>query len=270
MSPTAWKKPCRWETGSRCWPGEGCSRSARPDELLRAPKNRRVAELMGCENLLLGRLSGSMVAIAGGPTLEVDAERGRPGGRRGDRRAWRGDTIWLLRRRGSGAPGRLPDPQPRGSRRPAPAAAQPLPGAGGGGRARSGSLDGQGAVRRAGWGRCSRRPSRRSRRVCSPFSSCPRNSRDWGCSLDRRSRSTSTRDGCASARRRLRCSAVFHEYPQRQTQRQVQSPTTVLVVVALPPAPRAKTKPTAHDSSQACMNTNRTSGELNPKGARGG
>ncbi len=43
-----------------------------PEELLRAPANRRVAELMGCENLLEGSLVGSTVAIAGGPTLAVD------------------------------------------------------------------------------------------------------------------------------------------------------------------------------------------------------
>lgn len=46
-----------------------------PEELLRVPANRRVAELVGCENLLEGLVIGSMVAIAGGPTLVVDGNR---------------------------------------------------------------------------------------------------------------------------------------------------------------------------------------------------
>jgi ABC-type Fe3+/spermidine/putrescine transport system ATPase subunit len=50
-----------------------------PEELLRTPVNRRVAELVGCENLLEGRLGGSAVAIAGGPTLVIEPGAGAAG-----------------------------------------------------------------------------------------------------------------------------------------------------------------------------------------------
>jgi ABC-type Fe3+/spermidine/putrescine transport system ATPase subunit len=42
-----------------------------PEDLLRSPASRQVAELVGCENLLEGFLTGSTVAITGGPTLLV-------------------------------------------------------------------------------------------------------------------------------------------------------------------------------------------------------
>jgi ABC-type Fe3+/spermidine/putrescine transport system ATPase subunit len=57
--------------------GGGLLQIGSPEELLRAPANRRVAELMGCENLLEGSLTGSTVAIAGGPTLVVGGNRER-------------------------------------------------------------------------------------------------------------------------------------------------------------------------------------------------
>jgi ABC-type Fe3+/spermidine/putrescine transport system ATPase subunit len=46
---------------------------ASPTELLRAPANEQVADLVGCENLLAGKATGSSVAIARGPTLETAA-----------------------------------------------------------------------------------------------------------------------------------------------------------------------------------------------------
>ena len=46
-----------------------------PRELLEAPANRQVAELVGCENLLAGILSDSMVTVMGGPTLRVRGKR---------------------------------------------------------------------------------------------------------------------------------------------------------------------------------------------------
>jgi ABC-type Fe3+/spermidine/putrescine transport system ATPase subunit len=47
-----------------------------PAEVLRAPESRRVAELVGCENLLDGALEGVVVSIDGGPTLMLDAGSG--------------------------------------------------------------------------------------------------------------------------------------------------------------------------------------------------
>lgn len=102
-----------------------------PGELLRAPKNRRVAELMGCENLLFGRLSGSMVFVAGGPTLEVSAGAD---GLAGDGAS--GDTIVALRAEdlavetalGSGAPAaQFPGSQPLAAQPPVPQAPAPRP-----------------------------------------------------------------------------------------------------------------------------------------------
>ena len=47
-----------------------------PEELLRAPVNRQVAGLVGCENLMEGSARGSAVFIAGGPTLVIDPGAG--------------------------------------------------------------------------------------------------------------------------------------------------------------------------------------------------
>ena len=48
----------------------------RPEELLRAPASRRVAELTGCENLLAGNVDGRSVTIPGGPVLVVGSGAG--------------------------------------------------------------------------------------------------------------------------------------------------------------------------------------------------
>ena len=53
----------------------------RPEELLRAPVDKEVAELTGCENLLAGNADGRSVTIPGGPDLVV--EPGAGGGFRG-------------------------------------------------------------------------------------------------------------------------------------------------------------------------------------------
>ncbi len=47
-----------------------------PEEVLRAPRSRRVAELVGCENLLEGTATGAGVAVTGGPTLTLGAALG--------------------------------------------------------------------------------------------------------------------------------------------------------------------------------------------------
>jgi ABC-type Fe3+/spermidine/putrescine transport system ATPase subunit len=48
-----------------------------PEELLRGPATRQVAELVGCENLFDGVLAGSTVTVAGGPTLSLGDGRAR-------------------------------------------------------------------------------------------------------------------------------------------------------------------------------------------------
>jgi molybdate/tungstate transport system ATP-binding protein len=47
-----------------------------PSEVMRAPASRKVAELMGCENLLEGTVTAAGVVVAGGPTLITGAAPG--------------------------------------------------------------------------------------------------------------------------------------------------------------------------------------------------
>jgi molybdate/tungstate transport system ATP-binding protein len=46
----------------------------RPEELFRAPVDKQVAELTGCENLLAGYSDGRSVTISGGPVLALDPD----------------------------------------------------------------------------------------------------------------------------------------------------------------------------------------------------
>ncbi len=47
-----------------------------PEEVLRAPASRRVAELVGCENLFEGTATSADVAVTGGPTLAFETVLG--------------------------------------------------------------------------------------------------------------------------------------------------------------------------------------------------